>query len=250
MSDYGLVVYNDNGGLMFDSSRKMNSYVVTEIGTGTAPSSTLANDDYLFVSIPSGQADYMSQFVIFRQLVSNKFYGYNISTGANATLLTLDYFVIKHASKVTSNENYGLVVYNEDSTIQFDSRAITLGQHFRITSFTGYREADAFQPSTGGTSLGSLTDYWELNQWTIGAGIFGSGSGFQGEDKSVTGIRFIGNGPRAYSYFQVGGDEGSDGFGGDGGGEGFGGNGFGGTTTSEEIYASTINRIILSAELV
>lgn len=229
-NDYGLVVYNDNGGLMFDSSRKMNSYVVTEIGTGTAPSSTIAGDDYLFVAIPSGQAEYMSSFVIFRQFVTNKFYGYNLSTGADATLLTLDYFVIKHASKVTSNEDYGLVVYNSDSTVQFDSRAITLGQHFRITSYTGYREADAWQPGSGGTSLGSLTDYWEINQWTVGAGVFGS-SAFGGLDKAVTGIGFVGNGPFAYDYSQVQ-------------------DGVGGSTTTTETYRPSINRIILSAELV
>ena len=79
MSDYGLTVYNSNNGLMFDSRRKMNSYVVSEIGTGTGPSVTTngpfstSDADFVFIKIPDGQINAFSDQDIFYNQFSKKF---------------------------------------------------------------------------------------------------------------------------------------------------------------------------------
>jgi len=246
MSEYGLTVYNDNGGLMFDSSRKMNSYIITEIGTGTGPSATVASDDFLFVKIPSGQASSFANTVIFMGVGFNaQFYGrvgtFNNSgdsSFANATAVTLDYFVVKHSSKVSSTDDYGLTVYNEDNTIQFDSRSIKLGQHFLITEYHEPRSVDAWSTTNGGISLGSNSDYWEISNWTSG-----TLSSFEG-DTSLVGLLFSGA-PYAINYFSTAGS----GFGFGGGNEGpFGGGGS--TTTSSETWGDSITGMILSAELI
>lgn len=242
MSEYGLVVYNGNGGLMFDSSRKMNSYVVTEIGTGTSPSTTIASDDFLFVKIPSNQASSFANTVIFMGF-NGQFYGrvgtFNYSgdsSFATATSVTLDYFVVKHSSKVSSTDNYGLVVYNEDNTIQFDSRSVTYGQHFLITSYHEPRSVDAWSTTNGGISLGSNSDYWEISNWTSG-----TLSSFEG-DTSLVGLMFSGD-PYAINYFSSGNSFG-------GGSEGPPGSPSGGSTTSNETWRSSITGMILSAELI
>lgn len=241
MSNYGLTVYNNNGGLMFDSSRKMNSYIVTEIGTGTGPSTTIASDDFLFVKVPSGQANNFANTVIFMGF-NGQFYGrvgtFNNSgdsSFASATAVTLDYFVVKHSSKVSSTDDYGLIVYNEDQTIQFDSRTIVLGQHFKITEYHEPNSVDAWSTTNGGVSLGDNTDYWEISNWTIG-----SLSSFEG-DTSIVGIMFSGA-PYAINYFSTAGS-------GFGGGEEPGGFG-GGTTTSSESWGNSVQGMILSAELI
>ena len=55
-NEYGLTVYNDNNGLMFDSRRGMNSYVVTEVSSGTGPTVPsgagtlpISDADFIFV---------------------------------------------------------------------------------------------------------------------------------------------------------------------------------------------------------
>jgi hypothetical protein len=248
MSEYGLTVYNDNGGLMFDSSRKMNSYIITEIGTGTSPSTTVASDDFLFVKIPSNQASSFANTVIFMGAGFNaQFYGrvgtFNNSgdsSFANATAVTLDYFVVKHSSKVSSTDDYGLTVYNEDNTIQFDSRSIKLGQHFQITEYHEPRSVDAWSTTNGGISLGSNSDYWEISNWT--SGTLSSFGGPDGGDTSLIGLMFSGA-PYAINYYSLAGS----GFGGGNEGPFFGG---GSSTTSSETWGNSITGMILSAELI
>jgi len=238
MADYGLTVYNNNGGLMFDTRRDMNSYVVTEVGTGTAPSDfSLADGDFLFVAIPSGQASAMSQYVIFLGLntgtLSVEFKGYPIDTDGAVVSLTLDYFVVKHAKNVTSTDTHGLVVYNDDGTIQFDSRSVKTGNHFTITSYTQPKSIIGWTPTTGGVDLGDPSDYWEIGTWTFGS--------FSFEGKYVRGIRLTGD-PLYYNYNKVTSSS---------GGEGFGEGGFGGgSTTTTETYYRDNPSMILSAELV
>lgn len=246
MSDYGLTVYNNNGGLMFDTRRDMNSYVVTEVGTGnsvslegpeTSGSLNLGEGDFLFVAIPSGQASAMSQYVIFLSFdistLSVKFTGYPIDTGGAFVDLTLDYFVVKHAKNVTSTDTHGLVVYNDDSTIQFDSRAVKTGNHFTITSYTQPNSTIGWTPTTGGVDLGDPSDYWEIS-WS-------SGTSTSFEGTYVRGIRLTAD-PLYYNYNKVTSSS---------GGEGFGEGGFGGgSTTTTETYSRDNPSMILSAELV
>lgn len=243
MSDYGLVVYNNSNRIMFDSRREMHSYVVSEIGTGTQPSTYSSGDgDFIFVAIPYNQATAMSSYIIYLAQSFNladptpTFKGYDISTGVSDTL-TLDYFVVKNSKNISSTDDYGLVINNDDATVQFDSRSVKLGSHFVITSYTQPNSSIGWSPSSGGVGLGDPSDYWDIS-WTSG----------NDEQFTVTatGLRIQGGGPYYIDYKDVN----SGGFGG-GSGEGIGG-GFGGstTTTTSETYGSKNRTMILSAELV
>jgi len=255
MSDYGLTVYNDNNGLMFDSSRKMNSYVVTEIGTGSGPSVTLDSDDFVFVKVPYGQANSFATTVVFmgapltippttpafygQDMTVTNNYGISTTTWTSPTLATLDYLVVQHSSKVSSTDNYGLVVYNEDQTIQFDSRSITLGQHFKINNFYETRTVDAWSPQNGGEQLGSSGDYVEILKWTSGTvGGFASSS-------SVTGLRIAQR--YVINYFSTAIDLGNNNDNDEPGGNG---SNFGIPTSSTESYSNSINGMILTGVLI
>ena len=259
-NDYGLIVNNSNGGVMFDSRKGMSSYVIRELDTGTATSTPLANGEFLFVKIPSGSASSMSSKIIVqstRDLVGSTetdlnnpvrhFYGFTDSDPYQMERVTLDYFIVTHSSNVdTSGENYGLVVNNVDSlgntTVQFDSRSIKFGNHFLITQYYPPKSVDS-DPTDGAQALGDLTAYWNI-EWTDGSAI-----NPQMFDVFITGLRWTGsNGPIAISFWETD----FDGF--DGGGDegGFGG-GFGGggnSTTTSRNYASKIQSMVLAAELV
>ena len=238
-NEYGLTVYNNNGGLMFDTRRGMNSYVITEVGTGTSPASETPwgnNEDFVFVKLPAS----LSDSVIYYDAFTNKFYsrtfdisysnGISNTTWGTPTEATLDFFTVKHSSKVSSTDNYGLIVYNEDETIQFDSRSVQQANHFQITSFIQAGFSGAWSPQGGGTSLGSLGDYWEIGSWTNGGSL---GDFFDG--LNITGIWGAGNGPYAIRYTSVGGT----------------GSTFPGfpSTTSTETWNSKIYGKIMSAVL-
>jgi len=266
--DYALTVYNDNGGLMFDSRRKMSSYVVTEVGTGVQPVDTDIDlfEDLVFIRPPAGQRQFMTQYVIFRSipsistdsdgngnpiLVNNgKFYGYDIAADdGTADELVLDYFVAKHSSRVTSDEEYGLLVSNEDGSTQFDSRSVKTGNHFNITTAAQPRSYNCWRPDQPADSLGDITDYWEIGTWSWGMGLYGGG-GILISERMVQGLQFVGGGtsngntgPIVYSWFSV---DPNDGFNaGDPGEPGSAGN-----TTSNNTYKRKIDSLILSAELV
>lgn len=247
-NDYGLTVYNDNGGLMFDSRRKMNSYVVTEVSTGKGPDTSgatwdpetqtgsfaISDADFVFVKIPPSS----ETIVIYYNPWQTKFYSrtmtINYSSGTTTatfgpeTEIVLDYFVVKHSSKVDLDEDFGLAVLNEDGTKQFDSRSIQLGNHFKITSFSPSGSVDAWSPEDNGVSLGDINDYWEISKWTYAT--IGPGS------TAIQGIWGAGNGPFAINYFSLS----------MGGGEPIGGQS---STSSSETWGSTIYSTILSAEL-
>ena len=260
MSDYGLTVYNDNNGLMFDSSRKMNSYVVTEIGTGSSPSVTLGSDSFVFVKVPYVQASNFANSVVFmgapltipvtspgfykQDMTVSSSYGISTTTWTSPTAATLDYFVVQHSSQVSSTDDYGLIVYNEDQTVQFDSRSITLGQHFKINSFYETRTVDAWSPQNNGEQLGSSGDYIEISKWTSGT------VGGLASSSSVIGLMIAQR--YAIDYFSTAIDFGNnsddDGPAGPPGGNGLPSSG-GGTTTSTETYRNSINGMITTGVL-
>lgn len=244
-NEYGLTVYNDNNGLMFDSRRGMNSYVVTEVSSGTGPTVPsgagtlpISDADFIFVKLPSS----LSNSVIYYNHFTSKFYsrtfsisssnGITNTTWGSPTEATLDFFTVKHSSKVSSTDDYGLIVYNPDGTIQFDSRSVQQSNHFQITSFIQSGFSGAWGPLGGGTSLGPLSgngDYWEISKWTGGGGIsIGS--------LQITGIWPAGNGPYAINYQSVGGGTG-----------GFPG-GMSGTTATE-TWSSKIYGTIMTSVL-
>ena len=246
-NEYGLTVYNNNGGLMFDTRRGMNSYVVTEVTTGTGPTVPdgtwnaeeqtgtlpISDADFIFVKLPAS----LSDSVIYYNHFDSKFYsrtfsisnsnGITNTTWGAPTEATLDFFTVKHSSKVSSTDEYGLIVYNEDETIQFDSRSVQQANHFQVTSFIQSGFSGAWGPLGGGTPLGNSGHYWEISKWT-------GGSVFSFEGLDVTGIWGAGDGPYAINYTSV---------------SGMGGGFPGGSTTSSETWSSKIYGTIMSAVL-
>ena len=216
-NNYGLVVNNSNGGIMFDSRRGMNSYVVKEVGTGTYVNLN-SNDDFIFIKRPSGESHSFYSNNIFlssrHDLVNGNagliptgagnnpirnFFKYNQSTGTFSTA-TLDYFVVTHSSNIdTTSEDYGLLINNSNGSVQFDSRSVTNDDHFLIT--------DAKRPGSisgdGTVGLGDMSDYWSTN-WT-GSDIPAMPGGFV-EQRAITGIKWLntsGKGPTPINFIQV-----------------------------------------------
>ena len=251
--DYGLAINNSNGGVMFDSRKGMNSYVIRELDSGTATSTPLMSGEFLFVKIPSGSAGSMSSKIIVQSVQdlvgstqpnpSNRvrhFYGFTDSDPYQMERVTLDYFIVTHSSNVdTSGENYGLVINNIDNegnvTVQFDSRSITFGNHFLITQYYPPKSVDS-DPSNGAQALGDLTAYWNI-EWTDGSAV----NSYNPEGVFITGLRWTGSsGPIAISFYETDfdgtqhGDEGST----------------GNDTMTNREYASKIQSMILAAELV
>ena len=245
-NNYGLVVNNNNGGIMFDSRRGMSSYIVKEVGTGTYANLS-SNDDFIFIKRPSGES---SSFYINNIFLSSRddlvngnaglippgagnnpirnFFKYNQSTETFSTA-TLDYFVVTHSSNIdTTSEDYGLLINNSNGSVQFDSRSVTNDDHFLIT--------DYFQPGSvsgnGTVGLGDISDYWSTN-WT-GSDMPAMPGGFV-EQRAITGIKWIsssGQGPVPIRFIQVTTN-----------------NPFTGNTTSSTNYYN-IHKMIISAELV
>lgn len=243
--DYGLTVYNNNGGLMFDSRRKMDSYVITEVGTGSTPDTHADFDDFVFVKVPPSMHEYvvfMSMPTIDQNGVSTgSFYGYKVDVDdGNAELLNLEYFIAKHSSKVSREGDYGLVIRNEDGSIQFDSRSVKTGNHFKITSAVEPKSYQCFRPQgPAADSLGDISDYWEIRTWTWGMGVF---FGSMVQERVVQGLRFVGGGtangntgPIAYSWFSLNPNDAWDGADGQ---------------SATHTYKRKIDSLILSAELV
>lgn len=257
--DYGLTVINNNGRIMFDSRRKMNSYVITEIGTGSETLDTTIenysdNPDYIFVKPPVGQANSYAPYVIFTtpsfsSTIKVQFKGWNSddmsANNGQSVPLTMDYFIAKHSSKVSSDEKYGLLINNSDQSIQFDSRSITYNQHFSITASVAPGTFQPYTPNTGADSLGDITDYWEIGTWTTGL--------FAPDGKFVQGIKFVGGsdgggGPIALSYFSAENNDWENPETPPGGPDGT--TSGPGSTTQNSNYKSRITKQILSAVLV
>ena len=143
---YGLQVFNDADGMMFDSSNPLSSYVVTQAGVSS--SITLTSGEILFVRADpslhtSGSSIY--RFVVeptngqsFPTSSTNSFSFYRyVANNDNKYSVSLDYFVIKKAGQISSTGDYGLIIYNEDESVQFDSRAVG-SNHFQITDSHSY----------------------------------------------------------------------------------------------------------------
>ena len=151
---YGLQIFNTAGQLMFDTTRDMDSYVVKS--SGTASSVTLTLGDILFVKIPTASQTASNLFTYFAEeqgwptpntatTQTFDFYRANPEqSGSTITSFTFDYFIITPSKNVSvGSDTYGLQVFNEDGTVQFDSR--TLGSNH-------FQTADSFSyPDVGGS---------------------------------------------------------------------------------------------------
>lgn len=262
-NDYGLVVNNNDGGVMFDSRKGMSSYVIREMGTGTGVSdSSNIEDEFIFIRPPSGQENALSSKIIF---ASPRYNGANVNffqydeDDDSAIAVELDYFVVTHSDNIsTSSDDYGLQIKNSDNSIQFDSRSVKLGSHFLITAYHPPRTVNGDISDSSSVSLGDYNDYWEIGKWT-----FSLGHNFSHVPTSLQGIQFfpplLGEAGEVKAHGWNESDSG-DGLSNNGGlddepngGGGIGGNPFGpGPNTGGNSGRTfhNIRQIIVSAELV
>lgn len=263
-NDYGLVVNNNDGGVMFDSRKGMSSYVIREMGTGTGVSdSSNIEDEFIFIRPPSGQENALSSKIIF---ASPRYNGSNVNffqydeDDDSAIAVELDYFVVTHSDNIsTSSDDYGLQIKNSDNSIQFDSRSVKLGSHFLITAYHPPRSVNGDISDNSSVSLGDYNDYWEIGKWT-----FSLGHDFSNVPTSLQGIQFFppflgeAGEVKAHGWNESDSGDGLPNNGGlddePNGGGGIGGNPFGpGPNTGGGSSGRTfhnIRQIIVSAELV
>lgn len=254
MSNYGLVVTNNNGGVMFDSTKAMNSYVIKEIGTGTGISDTSnIENEFIFVRPPAGQEATLSSQIIYASPrlnnISCGFFQFNDATNVSSSVI-LDYFVVAHSEQIELTGNYGLQIKNEGGSVQFDSRSIKLGNHFLVTKYHAPKTITGNPDDLpAGFNVGDVNDYWEIGKWTV-ALPSGNVMGF------LQGIQFDSSEIKIWGFYEnpFAGDENNSGGGQDEGG-GTGSPYGGGTTPGFNTpvgrqYDRPINQMIISAELV
>lgn len=177
--EYGLQVFNSSGAMMFDSSNPLSSYVVTRAGVATSIS--LTGKEILFVradpsiQISSGGTA-VANFVVenangqgFPTSSTQTFNFYRwFSNNDTKYSVSLDYFVIQKASEISSTDDYGLVIYNDDESIQFDSRSVG-SNHFQITDSHTYpdiRHDYDLAPRSQYISVSDTSSTWP-STWTF-----------------------------------------------------------------------------------
>ena len=172
MSNYGLAVTNNTVGVMFDSTKAMNSYVIKEIGTGTGISDTSnIENEFIFVRPPAGQEATLSSQIIYASPrlnnISCGFFQFNDATNVSSSVI-LDYFVVAHSEQIELTGNYGLQIKNEGGSVQFDSRSIKLGNHFLVTKYHAPKTITGNPDDLpAGFNVGDVNDYWEIGKWTV-----------------------------------------------------------------------------------
>ena len=192
MNDYGLMVNNSNGDIMFDSRRQMNSYVVVDYGTGSSVS--VQAGDLVFVQ---GSTAVATKIIYGLPSAGNtySFYGYDPVAQTTGSV-SLSYLVVRYSANITipSGDTHGLIVKNPDGTVQFDSRSVQSDVHFTITDYFGRLTVpgDAALPASP-TLTTDTAEYVELTRWTRYVNLGSTGS--------VSGCQWIGgNTPKAWSY--------------------------------------------------
>lgn len=197
MNDYGLVVHNGLGQLLFDSRKQMKSYVVCDYGT--ASTINITSDSLVFIQ---GSTAVASKIVYGEDNGNGtfSFYTYDDSTGTTASV-SLSYMCVAPSQSVTipTGEDYGLLVRSPDGTTQFDSRTITSDAHFKIEGYFNRLELSGDSSDSSEPILISDTaEYIELSRNTFFSSSF--------DTTIVKGIDFLGAtgaAPKFVSYLQV-----------------------------------------------
>lgn len=169
---YGLQIFNASGQLMFDTTRDMDSYVVKS--AGTASSVTLTLGDILFVKIPTTSQTANNNLTYFAEeqgyptpntatTQTFDFYRANPEqSGSTITSFTFDYFIISPSKNMSvGSDTYGLTIYNEDGTTQFDSRTVG-SNHFQIVDSFSYPDVGGngnYTTVANGSQYISLTNF-------------------------------------------------------------------------------------------
>lgn len=199
MNDYGLVVNNAAGDIMFDSRRQMDSYVVASYGN--ASSVTTKFGDLVFVKGDSSVSDELIYIEPFDfsggSTTTRSFFKYDPTT-QSSTAVSLDYIHVAPSANIApdTGDDYGLLIKSPDGSVQFDSRSIKSDAHYSITDV--WRRLELFGNGTGPTLTTTSAEYVELTRST-------SVSVSVGE--SVRAIKFTGtngNVPKYMDYIVTG----------------------------------------------
>lgn len=185
---YGLVCKTASGEIQFDSTKQMNSYVISTYGS--ASSVTVGTDCLVFVKGNSTTTDK----VIWGELSGSTytFKAFDPTTRTNTTV-TLNYFVCTPSKDITpaTGDDYGLQVYNPDGTVQFDSRSIKSDKHFSINDYR------ARLTMTGDTTDGDLnssaSEYVEIKRYS-------SFSATNSEEYFIRGVQSLTTAGTQYKY--------------------------------------------------
>ena len=161
---YGLQIFNAQGQMMFDSLKRMSSYVVRSYGTAT--SVDVSVHDILFVKPVDGDLGGENNYRRYTVEPSTpstattqtfNFYYNNPNFTTSKFQATLDYFIITPSRYITpADEDYALVINNEDESLQFDTRTILTDKHFQIINSYSY-------PDVGGNGNGTSVCNAALN---------------------------------------------------------------------------------------
>lgn len=155
---YGLRIFNQNGGIQFDSTKKLFSYIVVTHGTNS--SMLVAEDDLVFIKNPSGVSTTDIIFGEYTPATGN----YQIkkrATNGVVSNVTCDFFVIGQVYRYpTDGSSHGLVVKNSDGSIQFDSRTMQTNFHYAIPDHVPRKSLHGDPSNAGNTPLTTDTSQY------------------------------------------------------------------------------------------
>lgn len=164
-NDYGLVVNNASGDIMFDSRRQMDSYVVASYGNALGVNGNIS--DLVFIK---GDVSVKDKLVFVERYAITGGTAYTFQTfdptTRTKTPVALDYIHVRPSGMITppAGEDYGLMIKNPDGTVQFDSRSIQTDAHFSITKV--WRRLDLYGNGLGSALTTSSGQYIEVGRTT------------------------------------------------------------------------------------
>ena len=189
---YGLVCKNANGDIQFDSTKQMDSYVVSARGTGS--SVTVNSSCLVFVQGTSST----SGKTIWGDVSGNTltFKAWSPLPSNSNTTVSLPYIVCSRSTDiiVPSGETYGLRVYNPDGTVQFDSRSVKNDKHFTITDYQERLTLNGNPFDVNEPFLTTSTsEYVEIKRYS-------SNSIASAQEFTISGIKSSGTNGKTYKY--------------------------------------------------
>lgn len=155
---YGLRIFNAAGGIQFDSTKTLFSYVVVTHGNGS--SLTVEADDLVFIKNPSGVSTSDIVFGEYTPATKNYQIKKRASSGT-VSAVTCDYFVLGQVRNyATDGSSHGLVIKNADGSIQFDSRVIQTDYHYTISKHVPRKSLHGNPSDVGNTPLTTDTSQY------------------------------------------------------------------------------------------
>lgn len=185
MNEYGMVVKNSNGDIMFDSRKFMGSLVV--VAEGNASSFTdYQSGDWVFVK--GGNAP---DNVIYSNISGStiSFGEFDLSADSDLGAVFVDYFVLRESANISvpAGEDYGLMIRNPDGSVQFDSRTVKTNYHYAVTGYNPPRDVLG-----NGVAVGLPGEYCRIDNWSQGLNL--------GTAPNLAGVEFDSSGFNIHKF--------------------------------------------------